>query len=159
MTDDPKTLAMELLDAADGVIHEGDASLLRRAAAYLDTLSTPSEIVGLVDRIFGDLEDPDPSYALKDINAYQDLLRQNRMLRDMRVDVTTALTAQASEIARLREESAETFLRGMAKRLVQRYLADRSGIADLCDEVLDPRGTLLGYVREAALPPARQEKK
>ena len=40
--------------------------------------------------------------------------------------------------------------RKLAERLVPMYLVDRAKTAALCDEVLDPSGALLGYLRDAA---------
>jgi hypothetical protein len=57
---------------------------------------------------------------------------------------------QDTTIATLRAETLEEAARGMAKRLVQRYEADPTRIAELCDSVLDRSGKLLGYVREEA---------
>lgn len=55
-------------------------------------------------------------------------------------------------MARIRKlkRDAETLRRNWARSLVQHYLADPEHIAQLCDEVFDQSGALLGYVREAA---------
>ncbi len=42
--------------------------------------------------------------------------------------------------------------RALAKRLVARYVESPEEIARLCDEVIDPSGNLLGYLREEVAP-------
>lgn len=59
-------------------------------------------------------------------------------------------------IRQIQEEERERFKRELAKRLAPLYKGDEwvkighLGIATLCDEVLDPTGNLLGFVREEA---------
>lgn len=62
-----------------------------------------------------------------------------------------SMIAQAREdqLAKAKAESRALRM-NFAKYLVPAYLADRVGIATLCDTELDPTGNLLGYLRQAA---------
>lgn len=62
-----------------------------------------------------------------------------------------SMIAQAREdqLAKAKAES-KALRMNFAKYLVPAYLADRPGIAALCDKELDPTGNLLGYLRQAA---------
>jgi hypothetical protein len=57
--------------------------------------------------------------------------------------------AQAEDLIR-RQDEADALRRNFAKHLAPAYLKDSFSIAGLCDDTLDRRGTLLGYVREEA---------
>ena len=46
---------------------------------------------------------------------------------------------------------AEKLRRSFAEYIAPQYVENRTLVANLCDEVLDRSGALLGYVREAAM--------
>lgn len=79
----------------------------------------------------------------------------SRLFWDNFIKSEPALTMRsviAIELDKAETRAREQILRGMAERLVMKYLNDQSGTATLCDETLDPTGNLLGYLRDAAIP-------
>ena len=56
------------------------------------------------------------------------------------------------ELDKAEARAHDRIIRSMAVRLAPLYLADRTGIAKLCDKTLDPSGALLRMVRDEAMP-------